>query len=257
MPNRIPMFVKSAGHNLFRIRYGSRISHVFSIGHLGTKWYKSVGYSNRQIIPWAYFPPTPNLPERTYPNSEYQIVYIGALNSRKGPDVLFKSLAFLAKKSKWKLTVIGEGHLQAQCQDIAQRLGVASNIEFKRFLPYEDAMAELAKADLAVVPSRHDGWGAVVSEALLCGVPVICTDQCGAADLVRNPLRGAIVPANDPAAMGKAILHWYTVGALDGVNRNRRAEWAQSISGAAGAAHFNSVIAPEPEEGSIPIWAAS
>lgn len=257
MPNRIPTFVKSAGHNLFRIRYGSRISHVFAIGHMGINWYKSVGYSNKQIVPWAYFPPTPQLPERSLPNSEFQMIYIGALNSRKGPDVLIKSLAFLATKLRWKLTLIGEGHLQPECMEIAQKLGVASNIEFKRFMPYEEAMAQLAKSDLAVVPSRHDGWGAVVSEALLAGIPVVCTENCGAADLVRNPLHGSVVPANDPAALGKALLHRYTVGSIDGVFRNRLSEWAQSISGKAGAEHFHQLLTEESQTEALPQWAAS
>ena len=45
----------------------------------------------------------------------------------------------------------------------------------------------IAKYDALVLPSRHDGWGVVVNEALLQGVPVIVSDHVGAKCLVESP----------------------------------------------------------------------
>ena len=51
----------------------------------------------------------------------------------------------------------------------------------------------IAKYDALVLPSRHDGWGVVVNEALLQGVPVIVSDHVGAKCLVELSSRAGLV----------------------------------------------------------------
>ena len=41
------------------------------------------------------------------------------------------------------------------------------------------------QADNLVLPSSHDGWGAVTTEALMVGTPVICSDTCGSSLIVK------------------------------------------------------------------------
>ena len=50
----------------------------------------------------------------------------------------------------------------------------------------------MAAADVLVLPSRFDGWGAVVNEALMVGTPVICSDRCGASDVIENGRNGYV-----------------------------------------------------------------
>ena len=50
--------------------------------------------------------------------------------------------------------------------------------------PMSEVAKKMADADCLVLPSLHDGWGAVVSEALIAGTPVICSDACGSAGVV-------------------------------------------------------------------------
>ena len=47
-------------------------------------------------------------------------------------------------------------------------------------------------ADCLVLPSKHDGWGTVVSEALISGVPAICSDTCGVAEVVKLSNYGGV-----------------------------------------------------------------
>ncbi len=59
-----------------------------------------------------------------------------------------------------------------------------------------------------VLPSRYEPWGVVIAEAAAAGLPVICTDACGAADdLVRPGQNGIVIPAGDAGALADA-LHW-------------------------------------------------
>ena len=57
-----------------------------------------------------------------------------------------------------------------------------------------------------VLPSRHDGWGVVVNQALAAGLPVITSDAVGAGlDLVENGVNGMCVAANDVEALYRAL----------------------------------------------------
>lgn len=73
--------------------------------------------------------------------------------------------------------------------------------------PVADLNEAYHRAELLVLPSLHDGYGFVVAEAMATGLPVIVTDACGAADLVRHGETGWIVPAGDERALAAAIEH--------------------------------------------------
>jgi glycosyltransferase involved in cell wall biosynthesis len=62
------------------------------------------------------------------------------------------------------------------------------------------------QADILVVPSVFEAWGLVVHEGLAYGLPVIATDQVGAAeDLVDSGVNGYIVPAGDHEVLAGAM----------------------------------------------------
>ncbi len=57
-----------------------------------------------------------------------------------------------------------------------------------------------------VLPSRYEPWGVVIAEAAAAGLPVICSDACGAADdLVRPDHNGIVIPAGDAEALASAM----------------------------------------------------
>ena len=62
------------------------------------------------------------------------------------------------------------------------------------------------RSDVFVLPSRHDGWGVVVNQALAAGLPIITTDAVGAGlDFVENGVNGICVPANNVNALFNAM----------------------------------------------------
>jgi glycosyltransferase involved in cell wall biosynthesis len=58
------------------------------------------------------------------------------------------------------------------------------------------------------LPSVHEPFGAVVNEALLAGLPVVCSDRAGARVLVSDGRNGAVVDAGQPGALDAALLAW-------------------------------------------------
>ena len=85
--------------------------------------------------------------------------------------------------------------------------------------------------DLLLLPSRKDGWGAVVNEALMCGVPVICSDNCGAADLLREPWRGAIFKAGSVEGLRERLQEWIERGRRTEKSSARIREWSCALEG--------------------------
>lgn len=64
-----------------------------------------------------------------------------------------------------------------------------------------------AEHGVFIMPSRGEPWGVAIAEAAATGLPLICTDVCGAAaDVLRSYENGVIVPSGDAAALAKAMV---------------------------------------------------
>jgi glycosyltransferase involved in cell wall biosynthesis len=81
-----------------------------------------------------------------------------------------------------------------------------------------------------VLPSRYDGWGVVVNQALGAGLPIIASDQVGAAhDLITPGENGFPFPAGDVTALGEMMRrftdHPELCETMSAASRARAAEW--------------------------------
>jgi glycosyltransferase involved in cell wall biosynthesis len=231
-----------------------RIGFVLAIGYGAEKWYARCGCRPERIYPYGYFMETPApLPAvQTEPNAPARIVFIGALRHAKGVDVLLDALAQL-QVWDWELGIVGAGPASASLRDHAAAQGLGHRIRIHGVLPHSQAMAVLAGSDLLVLPSRgKDGWGAVVSEALMRGVPVVCTDECGASVLLREPWRGDVVPAGSVLALREALERWLAKGRRAKQERQRVVDWSQCISGGSAATYLLGVILHARREGPRP-----
>jgi glycosyltransferase involved in cell wall biosynthesis len=68
-----------------------------------------------------------------------------------------------------------------------------------------DPLPAYSWAEVFVLPSLEDGFGFVVAEAMACGLPVLVTDCCGAAGLVRHAESGWIIKAGSVDALRDAL----------------------------------------------------
>jgi glycosyltransferase involved in cell wall biosynthesis len=123
-------------------------------------------------------------------------------------------------------------------------------------MPNGQVLEAISRHDLFVLPSRFDGWGAVVNEALMCGVPVVCSEACGAADLVAAPWRGESFAAGSVAALREVLERRIEAGPTSSETRDRIRDWSCCISGKAVSHYLLAVVdaaagrAPRPR----PAW---
>lgn len=135
-----------------------------------------------------------------------RFLYCGQLIERKGVDLLVRAFNGLADRHPHiDLTLVGDGPLRAALADaVPDRLkGRVDLAGFRQIAELPDCFAA---ADVFVLPSRHDGWGVVVNQALAAGMPVIVSDAVGSADdLVRPGENGAICRAGDEDSLADAL----------------------------------------------------
>lgn len=232
-----------------------RISFVLAIGAGASEWYVHCGVPSERIYPYGYFMEAPDvaLAPRRAVGPALGVVYVGALRHAKGVDILLAALAHL-RYASWTLDVVGDGPEAPALRRLAAAKGLSQRVRFHGTLPHGRAMATLAESDLLVLPSRHkDGWGAVVSEALMRGVPAVCTDQCGAGALLGDPQRGEIVSAGSVPALEAALQRRIQQGPPSLVERRRVVDWSQCITGESGAKYLLTAVRHALGQGPRPV----
>ena len=143
---------------------------------------------------------------RVRPNQAVRLLYCGQLIERKGLNSLLDAFLALADSApELVLQFVGDGPLKSSLMArIPQSL--STRVEFLGFQPVEKLPSFFAAADIFVLPSKHDGWGVVVNQALGAGLPIICTCAVGAAhDLITSDWNGWVVPVDDVSALSEAI----------------------------------------------------
>lgn len=87
---------------------------------------------------------------------------------------------------------------------LADRLGLRARVHF---LGFRRDVAELMRAvDVFVAPSHYEPFGLVILEAMACGLPVVTSAACGAAELMRDGTTGFVLQdENDTAALARAL----------------------------------------------------
>lgn len=122
------------------------------------------------------------------------ILFVGRLNTIKGPDLLIEAFVSIASKIPRHMLVMAgpdEGELE-RLRSLAAPL--KERVRFIGFVSGQDKAAAYRAADLVVVPSRQEAMSLVALEAGVCGTPVLMTDVCGFDEAAYAG--GSIVPAS-------------------------------------------------------------
>jgi GalNAc-alpha-(1->4)-GalNAc-alpha-(1->3)-diNAcBac-PP-undecaprenol alpha-1,4-N-acetyl-D-galactosaminyltransferase len=133
------------------------------------------------------------------------VIAMGRLVPQKGFDLLLEAFARIADRHpEWSVKVLGKGPLQGQLEAQAESLGLKSRVTLAGVV--SDPFPILRAADLFVFPSRFEGFGNALAEAMACGLPVISFDcPAGPADIIRDGMDGILVPAENVAGLAGAM----------------------------------------------------
>lgn len=125
--------------------------------------------------------------EISFYDKTLRIVQVSRLNIKeKGQDILISAINILKKKGYYNLTVdfIGDGPSIVYLQELVKKYKLESQINFLGAKSQEYIFNHLCNYDLFVQPSRFEGFGLTVAEAMAANLPVIVSANQGPAEVV-------------------------------------------------------------------------
>lgn len=221
----LPYSVSCRAHDIFRTQalLAEKLGEaqaVRTVSAFGATFLRArvAGMATRDIhvihssVPVARIAPVETLPA----TAPFRILYVGALEPKKGVEHLLTALARVGGDlGDWHLDAIGHGPSAAALKAQAAALGLADRVTFHGAKPFEAVAAAYARAGVCVAPSvigpdgRQEGIPNVMIEALAYQRPAITTAISGIPELIADGETGLLVPPGDPAALGQALLRVY------------------------------------------------
>lgn len=135
-------------------------------------------------------------------NEPLTFIYLGQVAEHKGISYLLEAFRDI-EASRARLICVGTIYIP---DSIVASL--SSNIELKGMVQHDEVSELLLSADVMIFPSLGDGFALSIMEGFASGLPVVCTDNTGAADCVVEGENGFIVPTQDAAAL-RSKIDWF------------------------------------------------
>ena len=157
------------------------------------------------------------------------VLAVGRLVRAKGFDLLIEAFSQVLSKQAANLLILGEGAERTSLQAQIDGFRLSKHVCLYGFTanPY----AWMSKADLFVLPSRHEGLPGALIEAMACGCKVLATDcPHGPDEILEHGTWGRLVPAGNALAIANGIIE--ELNSIQKVDSTRRAQ----------AYHLSSVI---------------
>jgi len=153
------------------------------------------------------------------PQEALLILFLGRLSQKKSPDLLLKAFAGLkstdtAGRCALHLAFVGpnEAGMNARLQHMANQLGVFDRVHFSPALGGRAKWSAYRDADIFVLPSQNENFGNTAGEAVAAGTPVVVTEECGIAPLLKDV--AGLVVRHEEGAVRQALTRLLEDGEL-------------------------------------------
>lgn len=132
---------------------------------------------------------------------------VGRLREEKGQDLLIRAMAIVVQSvPEACLLIVGDGPDREKLQKLSEDLNLHKHIHWAGQLDPEAVIPYYAIMDVAVVPSRFEGFGLAAVEAMATGLPVLASNVDGLCEVVKNEETGYLVPLENRALLADRIV---------------------------------------------------
>jgi glycosyltransferase involved in cell wall biosynthesis len=159
--------------------------HWFSYGISSTEYLVSIGIPRDRIVQIQNSVDETQYTAKVSPRFDIQprplILHVGQYVQLKGIDLLLRAAATLQQEGQqFSLLLIGSGPDREKLEDLAKELKL-KNVHFESSLRPEEMPSVYRSGDCLIFPTLGDVWGTVANEAVLSGIPVLCSKYAGCA----------------------------------------------------------------------------
>lgn len=132
------------------------------------------------------------------------VLAAGRLAPEKDFETLVTAFDRVIDRTDARLLILGEGRERERLEALVEDLGLSEVVELYGFA--DNPYRFMARADLFVLSSRHEGMPNVLVEAAALETPIVSTDcPSGPSELLDGGEGGELVPVGDPAALADAV----------------------------------------------------
>jgi glycosyltransferase involved in cell wall biosynthesis len=193
------------GHNFF-IR--DTLSSISKVTTVGSALCKALQAYDKQldislvgnVVNTDQFVPSMQQP----PLSPFVVSIFGRLDTNKAQDILLKAFAQAFQGKDAKLKLVGDGRKRTAYEQLAQQLGIASQVQFYGQVDRARVIEIMQASHLIVSSSYIETFGVSLIEAMACGKPVVTT-RSGGPEAFVDKRNGILVPVGDVNAVAHAL----------------------------------------------------
>lgn len=191
-------------------------SNVIAVSNVEVDQYLQMNVSPEKIITipngididsFRELPKKGNFRRKYNINEKRIILYLGRLHRRKGIGFLIKAYAELIKEEKDIILVLAgpnDGYLH-EVESLVDKLNLKNKVKFTGFVDNTEKLAAYVDADVLVYPATFEIFGLVPFEAIMCGTPIIVTDDCGCGELIKESNSGYSIEYGDVNSLKEKI----------------------------------------------------
>ncbi|MBD3370662.1 glycosyltransferase [Candidatus Fermentibacteria bacterium] len=146
------------------------------------------------------------------PGQPVELVSVARLVEKKGIEYGIRAVGALIEEGvDLRYTIVGDGELREDLEELARRLDSSGRISFAGWMPQNELLKLLRSSHLLLAPSvtarsgDQEGIPVVLMEAMAVGMPVVSTTHSGIPELVEDGRSGLLVPERDVGALTEAV----------------------------------------------------
>ena len=135
----------------------------------------------------------PFYPKQASSCDNKQVIFVGRFNEQKGLEYLIETWKKVhCRHSDWTLHMYGEGEQESMLRQLIQDASLNDVVIVHQ--PTKQIMEKYLECSIFLFTSRFEGFGMVLIEAMVCGIPVVSFDcPWGPADIIKNGEDGFLV----------------------------------------------------------------
>ena len=169
--------------------------------------YARFGLFRNRAYRWGYFPETKEYEDfgkLMDGKKKASILWVGRFLDLKHPDDAVAAAAMLkARGCRFELNLIGGGDMESKLREMIREKGLEDCVHLLGTMTPEQVRAHMEKAEIYLFTSdRHEGWGAVMNEAMNSGCAVVASDAIGSVPfLIKDGDNGCVYRSGSVAAL--------------------------------------------------------
>ena len=165
---------------------------VLAVGNNAKKTYSKY---NKNTINFPYSIKTQKQNKKNFfNNKKINFLFVGQLIKRKGLDEIIKMIDFLTEKDKEKISIhiVGDGKMKNKLKKLSNK----NYFNYHGFIFGKKLMRIYNRSDVLLFPSKFDGWGVVVMEAMSNSLAIVASKNTGVSELLKNKKSGFVIKPN-------------------------------------------------------------